>query len=242
MRAVLVIALVVAGLAAGPVLRSLVVLLAVPPGEPWRRACPACTHPARPASRIVALTGRCSACHARLGPPVLSTELLTAALLGPLAVRFPAGLTLAALCWLALCAVPLAVIDATVRRLPDLLTVPALLGTALLLAVAAVTGDHGGTLGRAAVGGALSAALYLLLFLISPGGIGPGDVKLAPSLGLALAWLGWASLAGGILAGFLLGAVWGVVLIAGKRANRRAQIPFGPFMIAGTFLVLLING
>jgi hypothetical protein len=39
--------------------------------------------------------------------------------------------------------------------------------------------------------------------------------------------------------GFLLAAVYGIALLASGRATRKHQIPFGPFMIAGAFLVIL---
>jgi leader peptidase (prepilin peptidase)/N-methyltransferase len=187
-------------------------------------------------------TGRCPGCRARLGPPALTVEVTAAAVLGLLAARIHPGLVLAALCWLAVCAVPLAYIDAATRRLPDLLTGPAFAGTAALLLAAAAAGGHWSTLGRALLGGVAFAAFCLLLLLISPSGMGPGDVKLAASLGTALAWLGWGALIAGALAGFLLGAVYGVALLVTGRASRKTQVPFGPFLIAGTFLVLVTAG
>ncbi len=186
-------------------------------------------------------TGRCPACRARLGPPALTVEVSTAVLLGLLAARIHPGLVLAAACWLAVCTVPLAYIDAAARRLPDLLTGPAFAGTAALLLTAAA-GGHWSSLGRALLGGAAFAAFCLLLLIISPSGLGPGDVKLAASLGLALAWLGWGTLIAGALAGFLLAAGYGVALLARGRGSRKTQLPFGPFMIAGTFLALVITG
>jgi leader peptidase (prepilin peptidase)/N-methyltransferase len=187
-------------------------------------------------------TGRCPACRARLGPPALSVEVSTAVLLGLLAARIHPGLVLAAACWLAVCTVPLAYIDVATRRLPDLLTGPAFAGTAALLLAAAAAGGHWSSLGRALLGGAAFAAFCLLLLIISPSGLGPGDVKLAASLGLALAWLGWGTLIAGALAGFLLAAGYGVALLARGRASRKTQLPFGPFMIASTFLALVITG
>jgi leader peptidase (prepilin peptidase) / N-methyltransferase len=54
-----------------------------------------------------------------------------------------------------------------------------------------------------------------------------------------LAWRGWAALIVGGFAGFLFAAVYGIALLASRRATRKYQIPFGPFMIAGAFLVIL---
>ena len=215
---------------------------AVVPPAPDAAATASHRRAALAALPVLPPTGRCPACRARLGPPALTVEVSTAVLLGLLAARIHPGLVLAAACWLAVCTVPLAYIDAATRRLPDLLTGPAFAGTAALLLAAAAAGGHWSTLGRALLGGAAFAAFCLLLLIISPSGLGPGDVKLAASLGLALAWLGWGTLIAGALAGFLLAAGYGVVLLARGRASRKTQLPFGPFMIAGTFLALVITG
>jgi leader peptidase (prepilin peptidase)/N-methyltransferase len=92
---------------------------------------------------------------------------------------------------------------------------------------------------RAALGGLALAGFYLLLMIISPAGMSLGDVKLAASLGTLLAWFGWRVLIAGGAAGFLLGGLGGVVLLASRRADRKQLIPFGPFMIVGTFLAVL---
>ncbi len=200
---------------------------------------------------------------ARIWPDALIPGGLSAVLLGALAARVPGGpvpagpagrdLVLAATCWLALCAVPLIFTDLAVSRLPDPLTAAAYAGTAVLLLLTAAAGDQGtgapaasgyeaswATLLRALLGGLALAGFYLLLMIISPSGMSLGDVKLAASLGTLLAWFGWRALIAGGAAGFLLGGLGGVVLLASRRAGRKQLIPFGPFMIAGTFLAVLI--
>lgn len=185
-------------------------------------------------------------------PPVLVLGGVTAALLGALAVRVPGGtvsggLVLAAACWLAACAVPLIVTDLAVSRLPDPLTGAAYAGTAILLLLAAALGHPGaaghgatwGALARAVLGGLALAGFYLLLMIISPSGMSLGDVKLAAALGTLLAWFGWRVLIAGGAAGFLLGGLGAVALLASHRADRKQLIPFGPFMVAGTFAVVL---
>jgi leader peptidase (prepilin peptidase)/N-methyltransferase len=173
-------------------------------------------------------------------PPVLPVAVSTAILFGALATRVHPGLVLAAACWLAACAVPLAFIDAAVCRLPDRLTVPAYAGTAALLLAAAGVSGHWPSLLRAALGGLALAGFYLALLLISPSAMGLGDVKLAASLGTLLAWFGWRTLIAGGFAGFLLAGVFSVALLVSGRATRKQQIPFGPFMILGAFLVILL--
>jgi leader peptidase (prepilin peptidase) / N-methyltransferase len=177
-------------------------------------------------------------------PPWPAVGAVTAVLLAALAARiYPAqshpALILAAACWLTVCAVPLAFTDAAVRRLPDRLTGAAYAGTLLLLLASAVVSGPWSAVARAFLGGLALAGFYFLLVIISPSGMGLGDVKLAASLGALLAWFSWPTLLAGGLAGFLLAGLYGIALLVTRRATRKHQLPFGPFMIAGALAVLL---
>jgi leader peptidase (prepilin peptidase)/N-methyltransferase len=171
-------------------------------------------------------------------PPALVAGAVTAILLGGLAARVHPALVLAAACWLAVCAVPLACADMAVQRLPDPLTGAAYAGTVALLAAAAVSGPWSALL-RAVAGGIALAGFYLLLMVISPSGMSLGDVKLAASLGTLLAWFSWRLLIGGGFAGLCLGALAAGALLASRRVSRKHLIPFGPFMIAGAVLAVI---
>lgn len=252
MTAALATSLALAGLVAGWGLRAVTARYAVPAGEPRRRGCPACGHPAAgqrprwfsprscsPRWFLPRPSGRCPACGQRTGPPPFAVEAATALTLAALALRVHPGLVLAAACWLAVCAVPLAFIDAAVRRLPDLLTAPAYAGTGLLLVAAAARGGHWHDLLRAGLGGLALAGFCLAVAVASRGGMGLGDVKAAASLGTLLAWRGWSTLLAGAFAGFLLAAAYGIVLLLAGRATRKQHIPFGPFLIIGAFAAML---
>ena len=157
-------------------------------------------------------------------------ELLTAAIFVAVALRFhhspswlPAYLYLAGL------GVALALIDLDVRKLPRKYpTLPAYLVGPVLLAVAvAGDGDVGwNSLLRAARALAAMYAFYYLLWFITSGrGMGFGDVKLAGVLGLFLAFLGWQTWAVGLFAGFFVGGIIGLVLMAAGRAGRKTKVP-----------------
>jgi leader peptidase (prepilin peptidase)/N-methyltransferase len=179
-------------------------------------------------------------------PPALAVGTVTALLFGGLAARVHPGystLVLAAACWLAACAVPLACTDFAVQRLPDPLTGAAYAGTVVLLLLAAAVGGPWSALFpallRALLGGLALAGFYLLLILISPSGMSLGDVKLAASLGTLLAWFSWRLLIAGGFAGLCLGALAAGALLASRRVGRKHLIPFGPFMIAGAVLAVI---
>jgi leader peptidase (prepilin peptidase) / N-methyltransferase len=211
-------------------------------GWPQRAAIARLAVPLAPSAPEAQLSPGVPPPSVRTAPPALVVGVLTAVLLGVLAVRVPNGLVLAAACWLFACAVPLAFIDIAVSRLPDPLTAAAYAGTAVLLLLAAIAGDPEGSwpaLLRAMLGGLALAGFYLLLLIISPSGMSLGDVKLAASLGTLLAGFGWRVLIAGGAAGFLLGGLAGVALLVSRRASRQQLIPFGPFMIAGALLAVL---
>lgn len=169
--------------------------------------------------------------------PVLADALttLTRALpfSGPAAAQL---LVLAAYLWFAASGVVLTVIDLDTRRLPHAITGTTLGVCLALLAVACLLGADWWTLARAATGALGLYLFYGLLRLVRPDGMGGGDVRLAAVVGLMLAWLGWWPLVVGAFAAFLLGGVFGVALLVGKRAGRRSAIPFGPWIIAGAWV------
>ncbi|MFI1013883.1 prepilin peptidase [Streptomyces sp. NPDC020965] len=145
--------------------------------------------------------------------------------------------------WLILApfAVLLALVDRTVHRLPDRLTLPLAAAAAVLLGAVAPLPDAAGSWPTALLGGLALGAGYFVLFLIHPNGLGFGDVKLALSLGVVLGWYGWGVLLVGAFAGFLFGSVYGVGLMLLGRADRKTAIPFGPFMIGGALAGLLLG-
>jgi len=188
-------------------------------------------------------TGTCRYCGERFGAWHPAAELITAIGFALMGLCFGASPVLPAFCYLVAVAVALAFIDARHKRLPDLLTLPSYpVAFVLLGAAAPVAPDGTGHLLRAIIGLACASAFYLVLTLIYPAGIGWGDVKLSGLLGLYLGWVGPTELVVGLAAGFVLAAVAGIGLIAARKATRKSQIPFGPFMLAGALAVIIAAG
>ena len=86
----------------------------------------------------------------------------------------------------------------------------------------------------------IALAVFLFFFLMhkfSRGRwVGGGDAKLGFLLGL---WLGWPLGILGLFAAYIMGAITGVGLMAFKKVTLKSQIPFGPFLIAGAWIVFL---
>jgi leader peptidase (prepilin peptidase) / N-methyltransferase len=131
-----------------------------------------------------------------------------------------------------------AVVDSSVRIIPNRLVYPA--GGTFLAAIAAASlfgagpDALGGVVGMAAYAGAL-----LMVCLVSPASMGMGDVKLAALIGLVLGsvrleavWV--AALAGAVAGG--IGAAGAVLIL---RTGRDGTIPYGPFLAAGAVVAAL---
>ncbi|MCU1634854.1 MAG: prepilin peptidase [Cryobacterium sp.] len=153
--------------------------------------------------------------------------------------RFSFTIELVAYAFLAVVGVQLSVIDLRRRILPNVIVVPSIgVGAALLILAAAVENRFGDLI-TAVLGAVVLFALYLGLALLSPKGLGMGDVKLAALIGLYLGFQGWPQLLAGTLAAFVLAALAAAVTLAVKRGGLTTVIPFGPFMLAGAALALL---
>jgi leader peptidase (prepilin peptidase)/N-methyltransferase len=168
------------------------------------------------------------------------SALATAVSFGLLTWRFGLDPVLPALLALAATGVVLSIVDLTEHRLPNAVLLPTLVVLAVLLVLASALSGEWMSLLWALAGGAGMFALYLVLALISPSAMGMGDVKFAAPLGLVLGWFGWTVWLWGVLAGFVVGGVVSLVALALQRVSLRGSIPFGPSMLAGALLAVLI--
>ena len=172
-----------------------------------------------------------------LGP----ASALAAAVLGAaVAVGIGWQPALAAWVYLIPVSVALAVVDWRTLLLPTAVIAPSYLIVVVLVAVAAAVERDLDDLVRAGLGWLLAGGLYGLLWLAYPRGLGYGDVRLSGVLGLALGQLGWPELLVGVYSGFLIGGVVGGIL-ALLRIVRRGGYPFGPFMLLGAVLGVLVG-
>jgi leader peptidase (prepilin peptidase)/N-methyltransferase len=123
-------------------------------------------------------------------------------------------------------------IDAETHRLPNRIVLPS---AALVLAARLAT-DPGNW--QAWIGASLGAfALFLVLALVNPGGLGMGDVKLMLLLGAALG----AAILPALVLGTFAGAVAGAIVLARHgRAARKRALPYGPFLAFGAIATMLL--
>ena len=210
--------------------------LARPPSH-----CPKCQHRITAVENIPVLSyliqgGKCRHCKAPISSRYPVVELVTGLL--SLLVTWAFGyqwFTLAALIF-TWSLITLTMIDFDHQLLPDSITLP-LLWLGLLVNTQGIM-----TSLESAVWGAMAG--YMILWCVYWGfklltgkeGMGFGDFKLLAALG---AWLGWQSLPQIILLSSLVGAIVGISMIVLRGQDRNIPIPFGPYLAAAGFIVLI---
>ena len=139
--------------------------------------------------------------------------------------------------------VALAVIDWRTRLLPKRLVLPAT-GVALLLGLIgwAVTRDAD-DLVRAVIALVAVRSTFWVLWWFHSAGMGFGDVRLAALLGFALGQLGWGEVVVGAYSSFVVFGLSGLLLsiVRRDRALLKSAFPFGPFMLVGALIGVLVG-
>ena len=134
----------------------------------------------------------------------------------------------------------LVVIDLENRTLPREIS---LTGAVLLLAfLFFAPAPPTGGVWMMALGAASMTLITAVLRAASRGALGVGDVFLAPLLGAALGWIEpWLVLVAWVATALAGGVVITGLLMAG-RVTRQASVPYGPFMVFGTYAALILSG
>ena len=164
---------------------------------------------------------------------VPTAAVLTAALTVLVAASAGPTWLLPAHLWLLGLGVILTITDLTHRRLPNAVLLPGGAGLAVVVAAGAVAQGRGSDLLGSVAAGVGLFAVFLLAAVLSPAGMGMGDVKLAAVLGLMLGPAGLDAVVIAVLVAFVLHAAVSVILLSTRRAGRRSALPFGPPLLAG---------
>jgi leader peptidase (prepilin peptidase)/N-methyltransferase len=210
--------------------------------------CPSCRQPIRawqnvPVLSYLLLRGRCAGCKARISPRYPLVESATAVLAALVAWRFGYGWEAGLALVLTFCLVPITLIDFDHQLIPDSIVLPLLwLGLSLSLWHPLAGADTLFIPPRDAIIGAIAGYLSLWtfywLFKLATGkeGMGYGDFKLLAALG---AWLGYQYLFTIVIMSAVVGATLGILLILFRGRDRQVPMPFGPFLAAAGWLVMM---
>lgn len=216
-----------------------VVIYRLPRGESItleRSHCVSCGQQLRwyeliPLFSYLFLRGRCRTCHEPISLRYPIVELLTGIIFVLVFLQF--GLTLELLKYLFLSALLVAIsfIDLEYFIIPNSLIIIGLVG-GVILNIAAQDVE----LVSALIGILTTSGFLLLVALISRGGMGGGDIKLAAVTGL---FLGWPLAPLGLFLGAFIGGIMAIFLLLLKIRGRKDPLPFGPFIALGALISIL---
>lgn len=198
--------------------------------------CPSCGYRLKPRDLIpiisyLRLKGKCRVCGASIPGRVLFVECFSAAVFTLLMWRFGLSTFLAISTLYTCILIVIAVIDLEHGLILNLLTYP---GIAVGLLLSSFSSDIG--ILRSLTGSAVGMVIIVLIILVSRGGMGMGDAKLAAMLG---AMLGFPAILLGLLIAVVTGGMVALVLLILKMKGRRDSIPFGPFLAIGGWVALV---
>jgi leader peptidase (prepilin peptidase)/N-methyltransferase len=205
--------------------------------------CEACQHKLAakdliPVFSYLRLRGRCRYCQASVPRRLFWVELATAVIFALLYWHYGLSPRLGVMIFYACLFIIMFVIDLEQGLVLNKVVYPAMV-VALLLALVPEPGFSqlaAMRVANAAIGGAVGFAMFLLIALVSRGGMGWGDVKLAALIGLAT---GFPLVFVAIVMGAILGGIVAVALMIARRKKRRDPIPFGPFLALAAMVTLV---
>ena len=173
----------------------------------------------------------CRYCGAVYGSSNLPAELLTGTAFALCGLHFKPALPLALMFVLTSCLILISMIDYKTQIIPDgLVGVIAINGALYNLLYAQQS------ISDMLLGGTVGFAVMLVIFVISRGGMGGGDVKLSAAVGL---WLGVEGTLLFLLLAFIMGGVISLLLLVSGAKSKGDAIPFGPFLCFAAFVTVL---
>jgi len=203
--------------------------------------CPKCRTTIKPIDNIpllsyILLKGRCRHCKNKISTQYPLVEFLTGLIY--LMIYLIYGLTIQTLIYIILSSalIIIAFIDLNQQIIPDVISLPGIVIGFIISFFVPYISFVNSALGVVIGGG--------IILIIGLGGsviykkeaMGGGDVKLAAMIG---AFLGWKYIIISLFLGFFLGALAGIILIMSKIKSKEDAIPFGPFIVLGSFITLL---
>jgi prepilin signal peptidase PulO-like enzyme (type II secretory pathway) len=120
--------------------------------------------------------------------------------------------------------------------IPDKIIYPAIAATLIFNFQLQSYGESLASLGLSILSAVGAAGFFLAIVLISRGKwMGVGDIKLAFLMGILL---GFPNILVALFLAFLIGAIIGIGLILSSKKTLKSEVPFGPFLVTGTFIAL----
>ena len=203
--------------------------------------CPKCRTTIRPIDNIpllsyILLKGRCRNCKSKISIQYPIVEFITGLIY--LIIYLIYGLSIQTLIYIILSSalIIIAFIDLNQQIIPDVISLPGIAIGFILSFFVPYIAFINSALGVVVGGGVILIIGLGGSVIFKKEAMGGGDIKLAAMIG---AFLGWRYIIISLFLGFFLGALIGIILIMTKIKKREDVIPFGPFIILGSFITLI---
>ena len=203
--------------------------------------CPKCRSNITPKDNIpllsyILLKGRCRNCKNKISIQYPVVEFLTG--LVYLIIYLIYGLSVQTLIYIILSSalIIIAFIDLNQQIVPDVISLPGIVIGFIISFFVPYISFINSALGVVIGGGIILVIGMAGSVIFKKEAMGGGDVKLAAMIG---AFLGWRFIIISLFLGFFLGALAGIILILSKIKSREDVVPFGPFIVLGSFITLL---
>jgi leader peptidase (prepilin peptidase)/N-methyltransferase len=209
-----------------------------------KSACPRCGHPIRPRDNVpivswLLLRGRCRDCREPISIQYPVVESTTGLLFGLMGAVIGLNFVLPAFLWFVGVTMAILLVDIHHQRIPNSILIPGGVVGLVLLGVGSVLESQASSFVRGLAGGLVGFGLFLLLALVTRGGFGMGDVKLAALVSIFTAYVSWVIFTAAILGSFLIGGSVALALLLRGSKGRKDRVAFGPFLIVSGWLVIL---
>jgi len=241
------------GLSVGSFLNCVIYRLALPNparrdlgGLKSRSYCPHCKHNLGwqdliPILSFLILKGKCRYCQKPISLQYPLVELATGILFLLIVFRFSSDFLFSIFCLLISCfLIIIFVYDLKHYIIPDKIIYPAIAIALIFNTFYSIFIINNSKFLIQSLLSALGAAsFFLIIVLVSRGRwMGIGDIKLAFFMGLFLSFPGILI---ALFSAFLIGAVLGLWLVAFGKKTMKSEVPFGPFLVTGTFIALFFS-
>jgi leader peptidase (prepilin peptidase)/N-methyltransferase len=207
-----------------------------------RSRCPGCEYQLRwydniPVVSYLLLAGRCRSCRSRINLRYPVVEILTAIIFVAHYEVFGLTALLVVRLLFACALIVLFAIDLEHQILPNVITLPGIVG-GLILSLVFPPGVLDAALGVLLGGGVLWLIGEAYYRVAGQEGMGGGDVKMLAMVG---AFLGWKQVILTLIVSSIAGSLLGLLLILSRRGNMKQALPFGTFIAIGALLSSLVG-
>ena len=241
----------ISGLCIGSFLNCIIYRLEQKKSLKGRSFCPHCKHKLFwqdlfPVFSFLFLKGRCRYCHKKISIQYPLVELITGILfIFVFSLAYPA-LTLYQwiyvlyMFYMSSALIVIFVYDLKHYIIPDKVLFPAIVISLIYNFIPPLFfGRPDQDILYAFSAAVIASGFFLIIFLVSKGRwIGFGDVKLAVLMGFVL---GFPNVLAALFLAFFFGAIIGIILMVFKKKSLKSEIPFGPFLIFGTFMAIFFG-